>query len=150
MTSTQVEQFLQHLNDAWLSRDYTTLGQLYHQDVVLLPPDAGSPLLGREAVLATYEDFHAACYVERFTVTEQSSWPFSSPQTTGEAITTMVHMRFAIDYRFSQSASSGETTTPNTAPETMLQTEQGMDVYTLTQISAEHAPTIIWRAQFTL
>lgn len=147
MTSTQVEQFLQHLNDAWLSRDYATLGQLYHPDVVLLPPDAGSPLLGREAVLATYEDFHAACYVKRFTVTEQSSWPFSAPQASGAAITTMVHMRFAIDYRFSQSAPSGDT---NTAPETMLQTEQGMDVYTLTQISPEHAPTIIWRAQFTL
>ena len=156
MTSPLVEQLLQNLNSAWLNRDYARLAALYHPDVVLLPPDAGAPLLGREAVLDTYRDFHAACRVEHFSVTEQSIWPFT-PSAEGSqptpglsqhqvhgAITTMVHMRFHIDYRFKQGTQSEQT------GDALLHSEQGLDVYTLTQATLLDDPKIIWRAQFTL
>lgn len=145
MTSSQVEQFLQNLNDAWLTRDYAALKRFYDDDVVLLPPDAGEPLLGRDAMLATYEDFHSACEVVAFTVTDQSSWAF---RPAASAVTTVVHMRFAIDYRFSQAPPRDAEKDNNRDPQ--FQSEQGMDVYTLVQTTPESAPKIVWRAQFTL
>jgi len=150
-----IVQFLENLNTAWLTRDYAALERLYHADVVLLPPDAGAPLLGRDAVIATYRDFHSVCSVERFDVTEVSSWPFEAthPAVTANSetptlTTTMVHMRFEIDYRFITSDSAPDPSDKtNTSP---IQAEQGMDVYALQRSAPDANPVIIWRAQFTL
>lgn len=146
--STEIAQFLENLNSAWLNRDYESLARSYHPEIVLLPPDAGAPLLGRQAVIDTYKDFHAACSVERFSVTEAASWSFANTETaatpTQASQTTIVHMRFAIDYRITAAATS---TTSTEAP---LQCEEGMDVYTLQHTTHSPDPTIIWRAQFTL
>lgn len=128
MSPTQVDHFLQRLNDAWLTQDYVELRGLYHPDVVLLPPDAGDPILGNAAVIDSYRDFHAACRVERFAITSQTSWEF--------AATTMVHMRFDIDYQLGAA--------------TPLQSEQGLEVYTLATAADSALPQIVWRAQFAL
>lgn len=144
-TSPEVEQFFENLNQFWLARDYTSLARCYHPDVVLLPPDAGTPLLGRDAVIATYRDFHELCSVEQFAVTELHSWRFAEGNPDA---TIMVHMRFAIDYRFTDQAAEGTATTGKPVHE--LHSEQGLDVYTLRQGPCEESPQIVWRAQFTL
>jgi len=157
--SPDIVQFLENLNTAWLTCDYAALERFYHAGVVLLPPDAGAPLLGRDAVIATYRDFHSVCSVVRFNMTDTSSWRFeansqmpSTPDLTPDlattVTTTMVHMRFEIDYRFTNSAQvpdSAATSTPSP-----IQAEQGMDIYTLQHSAQDPHPVIIWRAQFTL
>ena len=55
MTPAQVEDFLNHLNKSWLDQDYEALASAYHPEVILLPPDAGIPLEGRETICATYQ-----------------------------------------------------------------------------------------------
>ena len=140
MTPAQVEKFLQTLNESWLSQDYTALATLYDPDVILLPPDAGEPIEGRSAVCSAYEDFHAACTVERFAVTALSSWAFGS---TNQSVT-KAHMRFDIDYKLHGAETAAG---KPLAPESFC--EQGLEVYTLVNAAHEN-PRIIWRAQFTL
>ena len=119
MAPATVEQFLHQLNEAWLTQDYEALNVKYDPDVVLLPPDAGEPIEGREAVCSAYEDFHSACIVDRFEATRISSWSFTSGQTQKkeDGLVTKAHMRFEIDY---QLRSNSQTFC-----------EQGLEVYTL-------------------
>ena len=140
MTPAQVEKFLQTLNESWLGQDYEALATLYDPDVVLLPPDAGEPIEGRTAVCSVYEDFHTACTVERFAVTQLSSWAFG----TDSQSVTKAHMRFDIDYTI---RSAEATIEKSQAPESIC--EQGLEVYTLVNAANEN-PRIVWRAQFTL
>ncbi len=143
MTPAQVEDFLNHLNKSWLDQDYEALASAYHPEVILLPPDAGIPLEGRETICATYQDFHAACSVDRFMITELQSWTFAQQNQT----VTKAHMRFEIDYRLKDVSTSVTGAPPVSRPE--LQCEQGLEVYTLLS-NPGSAPQIIWRAQFTL
>jgi ketosteroid isomerase-like protein len=133
MNRSQTQQFIERLNQAWLSEDAATLERLYHPDVVLLPPDAGEPIVGRVAVLASYREFHAAARVIRFEVRSLEVYEF--------AATTLVHMRFDIDFKFIADASD--------APH---QSEAGLEVYTLVEQPGTHEarPQIVWRAQFAL
>ena len=133
MNRSQTQQFIEHLNQAWLGEDTLTLERLYHADVVLLPPDAGEPIVGRAAVLASYRDFHAAASVIRFEVRSLEVYEFVA--------TTLVHMRFDIDFKFSIDASD----VPH-------QSETGLEVYTLVEQPETPAqnPQIVWRAQFAL
>jgi len=140
MTPAQVEKFLQTLNDSWLGQDYEALTTLYDPDVVLLPPDAGEPIEGRAAVCSAYEDFHAACTVERFAVTALSSWAFGADKQK----VTKAHMRFDIDYKLRGVEAASES---SQAAESIC--EQGLEVYTLVN-DARDNPRIVWRAQFTL
>ncbi len=149
--SPEIAQFLENLNAAWLTRDYAALERFYHTNVVLLPPDAGAPLVGRDAVIATYRDFHSVCTVERFSVTEVSSWRFDADNqalATSALATTIVHMRFEIDYRFTTSDAASDPTAKSAAAP--VQAEQGMDVYTLQHSTTDESLVIVWRAQFTL
>ncbi len=133
MNKSQTQQFIERLNQAWLGADYATLECLYHPDVVLLPPDAGEAIVGRAAVLASYREFHAAASVTRFQVQSLNVYDF--------AATTVAHMRFDIEFKFSSDASDG----PH-------QSETGLEVYTLIEQPGPHAasPQIVWRAQFAL
>ena len=140
MTPAQVEKFLQTLNDSWLAQDYEALTSLYDPDVVLLPPDAGEPIEGRTAVCNAYEDFHAACTVERFAVTQLASWAFGEDSQS----VTKAHMRFDIDYKLRGPESAQE---PPHEQRSIC--EQGLEVYTLVNTNRQ-PPRFIWRAQFTL
>jgi|GEM_PF-1909664 len=152
MAPEQVEQFLTTLNDAWLGQDYVTLAGLYDSDVVLLPPDAGAPIVGRDAVIESYQDFHAACRVDDFKITSaehfefaQNSRSFSASPAASDGFsdagaigaTIMAHMRFRISYQLLQQ---------NGDP--LAQSEQGLEVYTL--IEQPEGMRIVWRAQFAL
>ena len=131
MTPAQVEKFLHALNESWLAQDYEALASMYDPQVVLLPPDAGVPIEGRAAVCSAYEDFHAACTVERFEITQLSSWAFGAEHQS----VTKAHMRFDIDYSLLGRDESF--------------CEQGLEIYTLLNPD-QQPPRIVWRAQFTL
>lgn len=129
MNQSDLPRLIARLNDAWLSQDYTALSQCYHPDAVLLPPDAGAPIIGREAVISTYRDFHALVTLRKFEVTEQIFFPY--PSTT--LSTTMCHMRFTIAYELNA----------------LSMQESGMDIYTIVDDQVT-GPVIAWRAQITL
>ena len=129
----RAEPFINQLNSAWLEQDYPTLERCYHPDAVLLPPDAGEPIIGREAVLDTYRDFHNLASIKAFEITDLKLMSFGETLDSNSPNTTMCHMRFDIAYSLNQ----------------LEQRESGLEVYTLTHSPAADLQ-IIWRAQFTL
>lgn len=125
MNQSDLPAFIEHLNASWVDQNYAALADCYHPEVVLLPPDVGTPITGREAVITTYRDFHALVNVREFEVTELSFFPHTAA--------TMCHMRFAITYELND----------------RVMHESGMDIYTIVP-GPENAPVISWRAQITL
>ena len=125
--------FIDQLNSAWLEQDYPTLERCYHPDTVLLPPDAGDPIIGREAVLNTYREFHSLAAIKAFEITDLKLMSFAEKVDGSTPNTIMCHMRFDIAYSLNQ----------------LEQRESGLEVYTLTNHEAVGLQ-IIWRAQFTL
>ena len=117
------ERMIDHvneLNQAWQNRQFQAIAPLYHPDVVLLPPDAGAPIVGRDAVLASYQDFAAAEFVD-FAVEGFDTFEFG---TTG-----VCHMRFQIEYILDGARHR----------------EHGLEVYVIADVSG--TPQIIWRGQ---
>ena len=57
-------RFVLALNDCWQAADLSALEGFYHPDVVLLPPDLGQPICGREAVVASYGEFLQAASLD--------------------------------------------------------------------------------------
>jgi len=108
------------LTKAWQNQDYEAVAQYYHPDVVLLPPDAGAPIIGRNAVVSSYTEFAAAKLID-FIEEGFDTFEFDS--------TGVCHMRFQVEYALDGSH----------------QRERGLEVYVLTNIPA--APQIIWRSQ---
>ena len=126
MERATVTAFLERLNAAWLQPDYPALAICYHPDVVLLPPDAGEPIVGRDAVLDSYREFHAAGTVESFQPDPAALYPFPGGATC--------HMGFGIEYRLGNAHFS----------------ERGLEVYTLVPDERGDDCQIVWRAQFAL
>ena len=59
-------------NDAWTSGRPTETAALYAEDAVLVTPGLDGEITGRDAIVATYEQFVAQASVERFVVTRRS------------------------------------------------------------------------------
>ena len=117
------ERMINHvnaLNQAWQDRQLHVVADLYHPDVVLLPPDAGTPIVGREAVLASYDDFAAAELLD-FRVEGFDTFEFGD--------TGVCHMRFQIEYVLDGSRHC----------------ERGLEVYVIADVGG--TPQIIWRSQ---
>ena len=121
--SRDIEAFVRALNAAWQRKDWAHLGDCYHDDAVLLPPDAGTPIVGREAILATYKEFAAAATLKQFTIPALDVFDFGS--------THMVHMRFTVEYVY-----EGDHTI-----------DSGLEVYA---IVTSDRPRVIWRQQCLL
>ena len=66
MTADNPNDFLLALNNCWQTGDLAALAEYYHPDVVLLPPDMGEPIRGRQAVIESYQDFLEAATLEHF------------------------------------------------------------------------------------
>ena len=73
MSAAAVRAFIAELNDCWQRGDVEALTHCYHPDVVLLPPDLGPPIRGRDAVVASYRDFLDAARLDRFQPVELPS-----------------------------------------------------------------------------
>ena len=125
----RAHEFVLSLNDCWQRGDLETLAGFYHPDVVLLPPDLGEPICGRDAVVASYLEFLQAASLDRFEVLGLEIFPFTS--ATG--LNTMVaHLSFAVTYTL-----DGET-----------YVESGLEVYTLGE--GKEGLEILWRHQSVL
>lgn len=120
---TFAERVISHiseLNEAWQEQRFEAIGEYYHPDVILLPPDAGEPITGRDAVVASYGDFAAAELLD-FTVERYDTYEFSG--------TGVCHMRFAVEYTLDGARYR----------------ERGLEVYVI--VDVETRPQIIWRSQ---
>jgi ketosteroid isomerase-like protein len=122
-------EFVLALNACWQAGDLKALGGFYHPDVVLLPPDLGQPICGRDAVVASYLEFLQAARLDHFEVLELNVFPFDS--ATGGR-TFMAHLTFAVTYTL-----DGET-----------YVEKGLEAYTLAE--NEDGLQILWRHQSVL
>ena len=127
MTEHQIGDFIRELNACWPRGDLDALARFYHPDVVLMPPDLGAPILGREAVVASYGEFLGAATLERFHVTALDTFSFTgadNPETMH-----MAHLAFEIDYLL-----DGE-----------RYLEKGLEIYALLETARELR--IVWRQQ---
>lgn len=115
--SERHQEIVRHCNDAWQQRDWQALVACYHPEAILLPPDAGEPISGRDAIIATYQEFMEVAHIEEFQVIELTSHDF--------AHTHIVHMRFELEYQL----------------ESQTLKDIGLEVYVLEDAS------IIWRSQ---
>ena len=122
-------EFVLALNACWQKGDLEAVAEFYHPDVVLLPPDLGPPICGRDAVVASYLEFLQAARLEHFEVLELDVFPFDAP-TGGR--TFMAHLTFAVTYTLDS--------------ETYV--EKGLEAYTLAE--NEDDLQILWRHQSVL
>ena len=116
-----IEQFVHNLNTTWQQGNVDELTRFYHAEVVLLPPDAGEPIVGRRAVIDSYREFSTAATLHEFTINSLDVFDFKT--------TAVVHMRFVVEF------SLGE----------QRLREGGLEVYLLDLINTE--PVIVWRSQ---
>ena len=121
--------FVLALNDCWQRGDLEAIAAFYHPDVVLLPPDLGLPICGREAVVASYLEFLQAATLDHFEVLELEIFPFAAPSG---GRTYMAHLTFAVTYTL-----DGET-----------YIEKGLEAYTLAD--GDDGLQILWRHQSVL
>jgi ketosteroid isomerase-like protein len=125
----QVRDFLIHLNACWQTGDLQALEGFYHPEVVLLPPDLGPPIRGREAVVASYLEFLQAATLDHFEVLDLDVFPFPAGP---ELATYVAHLTFAVTYTL-----DGET-----------YVEKGLEAYTLSEEAGRLK--ILWRHQSVL
>lgn len=115
--SERHQEIVRRCNDAWQQRDWQALVACYHPRAILLPPDAGEPINGRDAIIATYQEFMEVAHIEEFQVIELTSHDFGH--------THIVHMRFELEYQL----------------ESQTLKDIGLEVYVLEDAS------IVWRSQ---
>ncbi|HEY5644639.1 MAG TPA: nuclear transport factor 2 family protein [Pseudomonadales bacterium] len=128
MKPEEIRRFLVALNQTWQQGALDALAAYYHPDVVLLPPDLGPAIRGRDAVVASYREFLQAAQLERFEPT--SLEVFSFPGSHGGSH--VAHLNFEVDYTL--------------AGERYL--EKGLEVYAVQETDV--GLQIIWRQQAVL
>lgn len=116
----QTQTLVRECNDAWQAQDWATLAGCYHPSAILIPPDAGEPITGRDDIIATYQEFMEVAIIDAFQVTKLTSYDFAS--------THLVHMRFVVEYQL-----DGQTLK-----------DVGLEVYA---IDLAETPAIVWRSQ---
>jgi hypothetical protein len=144
LSTAELRQFLMALNRCWTSGDHEALAAFYHPDVVLLPPDLGAPIRGRDAVVASYREFADSARLLDFQVTDLDLHSFSAasaaddglraadPAARADHLVHMAHMRFDVTYELAGSRYQ----------------EQGLEIYTV--LEGAGGLEIVWRAQLVL
>ncbi len=122
------DKFITSVNQAWQGADYATLGACYHPDAVLLPPDLGPVITGRDAIVDTYREFDTSVDLLDFQVRNITTHNYGT--------TAVVHMDFAVDYRFK--GQPGEQTS-------RAFSDEGQEIYVINAEGPE--PLIVWRQQ---
>lgn len=129
MSTQAARQFLIDLNECWQQGDLAAIAGFYHPDVVLLPPDLGMPILGRDAVVGSYRDFLDAATLNHFQITSLEVFPF---ETNGHPATYAAHLAFDVTYTLGEE----------------VFVEKGLEVYTLS--GQDGQMKILWRHQTVL
>jgi ketosteroid isomerase-like protein len=65
---SEVEQLVLELNQAWLEGRVEELPRFFHQDVVMMLPNAGGRVEGREAMVLSYRQFVEAAEIHEFEI----------------------------------------------------------------------------------
>ena len=141
MTDDRIRAFIAELHTCWPSGDLTALARFYHTDVVLLPPDLGTPICGRDAVVDSYREFLEAAKLISFETDSLETYPFAHnnsqndarDNTQKSALTCMVHLNFEIVYDLDDER----------------YVEKGLEVYTIID-QGDDGLKIIWRSQTVL
>lgn len=63
---------MERANRGWLHGDIASVVDLFHPDVRLVAPGLSRIVDGRDAVVATYEEFMASATIDHFEITERS------------------------------------------------------------------------------
>ena len=132
MTGERVRSFLMSLHDCWPAGERAALARFYHPDVVLLPPDLGPPIRGRDAVVDSYQEFLSAARMQTFAVTDLDVFEFPAAQGSTRISTYMAHLNFEISYEL-----GGD-----------HYIEQGLEIYTVLETGDQLQ--IVWRSQTVL
>lgn len=137
MNVDSVKDFLLALNTCWQSGDLQGLAHFYHPDVVLLPPDLGEPIHGRDQVVDSYREFQDAATLEDFQIVGLDVFEFPAPTdspavSSGTNNTWMAHLTFTVSYTL-----AGD-----------QYIESGLEIYTVADVDG--ALKILWRHQSVL
>ena len=128
MNNKRIEAFVAELHNCWPGGDLAELARFYHPDVVLLPPDLGTPITGRKAVVNSYREFLEVAQLVSFETGKLELFPF----VHGSSLTCMAHLNFEIVYDL-----DGD-----------RYVETGLEIYTI--IDRDDRLEIIWRCQTVL
>lgn len=69
-SSSAARAAIAQLQQAWQARAWAEVAGLYHPDAQLLPTDLGPAISGREAIVASYQEFMQLAELHRFDVRE--------------------------------------------------------------------------------
>lgn len=69
-TKKHIRNLVRELQDTWLSNNVDGLGTFYDENVVLLPPGGGDPLVGKKAVIESYIRFLESSKIQHFEITD--------------------------------------------------------------------------------
>lgn len=122
--NASAQDLITTLNQAWPAGDMATVSISYHPDAILLPPDLGPVIRGRDAIVETYASFNTLAELRQFEVTDTEVFDFHSSQA--------VHVKFTLAYKLD---------------DTNLE-DQGLDVYLISPYAA--GLSIVWRQQVVL
>lgn len=129
MSNDDVRQFIVNLQECWQAGEVDRIADFYHPGVVLLPPDLGAAIRGRDAVVDSYRQFLSAATLERFDITALEVFDFD---IAGGNAPCMVHLGFEIAYEL-----TGE-----------RYVDKGLEVYAVADDGGR--PCIVWRTQHIL
>ncbi len=91
--SEPFEELVHTINQAWIERDFAKLGKHLVPDCVLVSPDFKGRIIGRAAVVKTYEEFMSHSQINEFKESELAADVF------GEMV--------MVTYRFDMTWTSG-------------------------------------------
>jgi ketosteroid isomerase-like protein len=61
-----VRRVVQRINELWLSRDYSQIGELIAENAVIAQPGSNGRIRGREAYVQSYRDYDHAATTQEF------------------------------------------------------------------------------------
>lgn len=121
---TDIDKFVRDLNTAWKDRRYEDLYKYFHDDVVMLPPGTGEPIMGIEPMVQSYRQFVSMGTIHSFDITNVTMYEYGA--------VSMCHMRFDVDYEI----------------ESGRFREEGLEVYAIDTSDAD--PRVVWRTQIAM
>ena len=117
---------IRDLNAAWQTGDFDTVANAYAEDAVLLPPDLGTPIQGRDPIVHTYREFTAAAELLRFDERDLRAY--------GYPTTSIVHLSFEIEYRLGDEHQADR----------VHRVDEGLEIYV---VGHTDPLEILWRQQ---
>ncbi len=73
-----IDKFVRDLNTAWADHRYEDLCEYFHDDVVMLPPGAGEPIVGIEPMVQSYRRFVSMGTIHSFNITNLTVYEYGT------------------------------------------------------------------------